>query len=531
MDNNNILEIKNFSLSFGTSQNYKFIIDKINISIPKGKTSAIVGESGSGKTLTALSILRLNPNSSNISSDSEIFFNGINLLKLNRKKLNNIRGSEISMIFQEPLSSLNPLHTVEKQISEILIIHGLQKKEVIQNRVIELLNRVRISDPEIKINRYPHQLSGGERQRVMIAMALANEPSLIIADEPTTALDVTVQFEILNLLRSLQAEMGLTILFITHDLGIVRNFSDYVYVMQNGQMIEVGDTENIFNNPQNEYTKNLVTAKDLGFRNFRVLSSEKILEVKKLEVKFEQNKLFSKKQTTRILNGIDFEIKTGETIGLVGESGSGKTTLGLAILRLISSNGDIIFLGNSISDKGFDALKKERRNFQIVFQDPFGSLSPRLTIGEIIEEGLIAQKILLDRKERLELVKNTLNDVGLEVDFMNRYPHEFSGGQRQRIAIARAIILKPKLIVLDEPTSSLDTTVQLQILDLLKELQDRYHLSYLFISHDLRVIRYISDRVLVINQGNIVEIDKTKNIFNSPKDNYTKKLITSAMLN
>ncbi|MDG2187994.1 MAG: dipeptide ABC transporter ATP-binding protein [Hyphomicrobiales bacterium] len=531
MDKNNILEIKNFSLSFGTAQNYKFIIDKINISIPKGKTTAIVGESGSGKTLTALSILRLNPNSSNISSDSEISFNGINLLKVNRKQLNNIRGKEISMIFQEPLSSLNPLHTIEKQISEILIIHNGFKKEDIQERVLKLLGKVRILDPEIKMKRYPHQLSGGERQRVMIAMALANEPSLIIADEPTTALDVTVQFEILNLLKILQDEMGLTILFITHDLGIVRNFSDYVYVMQEGKVIEEGNTEILFNNPKDQYTKNLLGAKDLSFRDIRKLKSERILEVEKLAVKFEQNKLFSKKQTTRVLNSISFEMKTGETIGLVGESGSGKTTLGLAILRLIRSEGDIIFSGENISNRGSNDLKKERKNFQIVFQDPFGSLSPRLTIGQIIEEGLIAQKIELDFEERMKLVKSTLKDVGLEVGFMNRYPHEFSGGQRQRIAIARAIILRPKLIVLDEPTSSLDTTVQLQILNLLKNLQDKFNLSYLFISHDLRVIRYISDRVLVINRGSIVEIDHTENIFNNPKDDYTKKLITSAMLN
>ena len=528
--NKNILQIINFALNFPASANGEFGIKNLNISIPKGKTISIVGESGSGKTLTALSILKLNPNTSVISDESQIIFSGRDILKIDKKELNAIRGNEISMIFQEPLSSLNPLHTVEKQISEALILHKTKKSQDIRGAVIDLMHKVRINEPETKLTRYPHQLSGGERQRVMIAMALSNNPKLLIADEPTTALDVTVQFEILKLLKTLQRELDLTILFITHDLSIVKNFTDYVYVMQNGCLVEEGSTDSIFNEPRDAYTKRLVNARNLVGKREKRNKSLEILKLNSLSAQYEQNKLFRKTRVNKVVSNINLSINLGETIGLVGESGSGKTTIGLSILRLIKSDGNIIFMGDDLARKSFKALKRIRKDLQIVFQDPFGSLSPRLTVEQIIEEGLIAQKIELDANGRKERVLEILKDVGLEPDQLNRYPHEFSGGQRQRIAIARAIILRPKLLVLDEPTSSLDATVQLQILNLLKKLQDKFNTSYIFISHDLRVIRYISDRVMVLNSGEIIEMDYTENIFNKPKNEYTKKLISSALL-
>ena len=528
--NKNILQIINFSLSFPASGNGEFGIKNLNISIPKGKTISIVGESGSGKTLTALSILRLNPNTSIISDESKIIFLGRDIQKIDKRELNTIRGNEISMIFQEPLSSLNPLHTVEKQISEALILHKTKKSQDIRGTVIDLMRKVRINEPEKKLARYPHQLSGGERQRVMIAMALSNNPKLLIADEPTTALDVTVQYEILKLLKTLQNELDLTILFITHDLSIVKNFTDYVYVMQNGCLVEEGSTNVIFNAPREAYTRRLVDARNLIGKRRKRNKSLEILKLNSLSAQYEQNKLFRKTKVNKVVSNISLSINLGETIGLVGESGSGKTTIGLSILRLIKSDGSIVFMGDDLARKSFKALKKRRKDLQIVFQDPFGSLSPRLTVEQIIEEGLIAQEIELDVNSRKDRVLETLKDVGLEPDQLNRYPHEFSGGQRQRIAIARAIILRPKLLVLDEPTSSLDATVQLQILNLLKKLQDKFNTSYIFISHDLRVIRYISDRVMVLNSGEIIEMDYTENIFNNPKNEYTKKLISSALL-
>ena len=528
--NKNILQIINLALNFPASGNGEFGIKNLNISIPRGKTISIVGESGSGKTLTALSILRLNPNTSIISNDSKIIFSGRDILKIDKKELNVIRGNEISMIFQEPISSLNPLHTVEKQISEALMLHKTKKSQDIRGAVIDLMHKVRINEPETKLTRYPHQLSGGERQRVMIAMALSNNPKLLIADEPTTALDVTVQFEILKLLKTLQSELDLTILFITHDLSIVKNFTDYVYVMQNGCLVEEGSTDSIFSKPSDAYTKRLVNARNLVGKRRKRNKSLEILKLNSLSAQYEQNKLFRKTRVNKVVSNINLSINLGETIGLVGESGSGKTTIGLSILRLIKSDGSIIFMGDDLARKSFKALKRIRKDLQIVFQDPFGSLSPRLTVEQIIEEGLIAQKIELDANGRKERVLEILKDVGLEPDQLNRYPHEFSGGQRQRIAIARAIILRPKLLVLDEPTSSLDATVQLQILNLLKKLQDKFNTSYIFISHDLRVIRYISDRVMVLNSGEIIEMDYTENIFNKPKNEYTKKLISSALL-
>ena len=528
--NQNILQILNFGLNFPTSGNGEFGIEDLNISIPTGKTISIVGESGSGKTLTALSILRLNPTTSIISDESKIIFSGRDILKIDQRELNAIRGNEISMIFQEPLSSLNPLHTVEKQISEALILHKKKKSQDVRDTVIDLLHKVRINEPEAKLTRYPHQLSGGERQRVMIAMALSNNPKLLIADEPTTALDVTVQYEILNLLKTLQSEFNLTILFITHDLSIVKNFTDYVYVMQNGRLVEEGSTGGIFNEPTDAYTKRLVNARNLERKRRKRNKSLEILKLNSLSAQYEQNKLFRKSKVNKVINNINLSINLGETIGLVGESGSGKTTIGLSILRLIKSEGSIVFMGDDIAKKSFKALKRIRKDLQIVFQDPFGSLSPRLTVEQIIEEGLIAQKIELDVNRRRERVLEILQDVGLARDQLNRYPHEFSGGQRQRIAIARAIILRPKLLVLDEPTSSLDATVQLQILNLLKELQDKFNTSYIFISHDLRVIRYVADRVMVLNSGEIIEMDYTENIFNNPRNDYTKKLISSALL-
>jgi microcin C transport system ATP-binding protein len=526
----NLLEIKNFNMKFKGSTESDFQINDVEINIPEGKTVAIVGESGSGKTLTALSILGLNPNTSIIQSNSQILFDKEDLIKISNDQLNQIRGNKISMVFQEPLSALNPLHTVEKQISEGMLIHKLAKKHEIRSKVIELMKKVRISDPESKLARYPHQLSGGERQRVMIAMALSNNPQLLIADEPTTALDVTIQYEILNLLKSLQEELNLAILFITHDLGIVKDFSDFVYVMQGGKVIESGIVEDIFQNPRKNYTKELVNARSLQLKKKRMNKSLEIFKVEDLSVNYIQKKSLMKTLTNNVLKEINFSINLGETVGLVGESGSGKTTIGLSILRLIKSQGKVIFMGQDFSKLNRIELNPKRKDFQIVFQDPYGSLSPRMTIGQIIEEGLISQKIELNARKRLEMTNEILQDVGLSTQHINRYPHEFSGGQRQRIAIARAIILRPKLLILDEPTSSLDSTVQLQILNLLTDLQEKYNTAYLFISHDLRVIRYMADRVFVINSGNIVESDYTENIFNRPKNDYTKKLISSALL-
>ena len=530
ISNKNILEMKDFGLNFTANGDKGFAIRNLNISIPKGKTISIVGESGSGKTLTALSILRLHPNPSSITDESRIIFSGKDILKIHQKELNKIRGNDISMIFQEPLSSLNPLHTIERQICESIISHRAKKTVALRDAVIELMSKVRINEPKEKLTRYPHQLSGGERQRVMIAMALANNPKLLIADEPTTALDVTVQYEILKLLKTLQQEFNLTILFITHDLSIVKNFTDYVYVMQDGCVVEEGSTFSIFKKPANPYTKKLVNARNLERKERNRSKSLELLKLNTLSAQYEQNKLLRKTTVNKVINNINLSVNLGETIGLVGESGSGKTTIGLSILRLIKSDGGIVFMGDDISKKSIRNLKKVRKDLQIVFQDPFGSLSPRLTVEQIIEEGLIAQKIELDPNQRRERVLETLEDVGLEPDQLNRYPHEFSGGQRQRIAIARAIILRPKLLVLDEPTSSLDATVQLQILNLLKELQDKFNTSYIFISHDLRVIRYVADRVMVLNSGEIIEMDYTENIFNKPKNEYTKKLISSALL-
>lgn len=530
ISNKNILEMKDFGLNFTANGDKGFAIRNLNISIPKGKTISIVGESGSGKTLTALSILRLHPNPSSITDESRIIFSGKDILKIHQKELNKIRGNDISMIFQEPLSSLNPLHTIERQISESIISHKAKKTVAVRDAVIELMSKVRINEPKEKLTRYPHQLSGGERQRVMIAMALANNPKLLIADEPTTALDVTVQYEILNLLKTLQHEFNLTILFITHDLSIVKNFTDYVYVMQDGCVVEEGSTFSIFKKPANPYTKKLVNARNLERKERNRSKSLELLKLNTLSAQYEQNKLLRKTTVNKVINNINLSVNLGETIGLVGESGSGKTTIGLSILRLIRSDGGIVFMGDDISKKSIRNLKKVRKDLQIVFQDPFGSLSPRLTVEQIIEEGLIAQKIELDPNQRRERVLETLEDVGLDPDQLNRYPHEFSGGQRQRIAIARAIILRPKLLVLDEPTSSLDATVQLQILNLLKELQDKFNTSYIFISHDLRVIRYVADRVMVLNSGEIIEMDSTENIFNKPRNEYTKKLISSALL-
>tara|TARA_Y100000590_G_scaffold364139_1_gene422321 strand:+ start:76143 stop:77744 length:1602 start_codon:yes stop_codon:yes gene_type:complete len=527
----NLIELKDFSLEFNQANGSNFSIKEINIDIPKGQTTALVGESGSGKTLTALSLLRLNPQVSRIDPKSKILFEDKNITSMSSKDLNSLRGKDISMIFQEPLSSLNPLHSIEKQITEIMILHSYVSASNAREEAIKLMHKVMIRDPESKLSRYPHQLSGGERQRVMIAMALANNPKLLIADEPTTALDVTVQYEILHLLKQIQSDIGLTILFITHDLGIVKNFSDKVYIMQDGQIIEEGKTLSIFDNPRKNYTKDLINARLLEEKEQKAIKKKSIIETNNLSVTISNNGLFSKNIETKILDSVSLVISTGETLGLVGESGSGKTTLGLAILRLLKSDGKIIFDEEVLSNKKYKDLRKKRGDFQIVFQDPFGSLSPRLTIGQIIEEGLIAQNFDLDEKQRAILVNETLVDVGLDIETVNRYPHEFSGGQRQRIAIARAIILRPRFIVLDEPTSSLDATVQFQILRLLKDLQEKYNLSYLFISHDLNVIRSISDRVMVIENGSIVEMDTTKNIFRYPKQEYTKTLLKSAMLN
>jgi len=529
--NKNLLEVCDLSLSFMQNNNQINILDNVNFKIKKQQTVSLVGESGSGKSLTALSIMGLLPGSAVLSPPSKVLFNSENIMKIPSRHMDKIRGNEISMIFQEPLSSLNPLHTIQKQIAEIIILHNGFSYKSAKALTIELLHKVGIQNVLDKLGNYPHQLSGGERQRVMIAIAIANEPQLLIADEPTTALDVTTQFKILKLLKELQNDIGMSILLITHDLGIVKNFSDEVCIMKDGIIVENGATKKILSEPEHQYTKHLLGSQLEINQEKDLSSSEQILKVDKLRVWYPIKKgIFNK--TSHYLKAVDdvsFSLRKGEVLGIVGESGSGKTTLGLAVVRLISSKGEICFNQDYINNKSFKELRKFRRDIQVVFQDPYGSLSPRMTIEQIVEEGLIAQKINLTKNERLLSVCNTLNDVGIDISSKDRYPHEFSGGQRQRIAIARALILKPKFIMLDEPTSSLDVSVQLQIIKLLQNLRTKYKLSYIFISHDLKVINSIADKVIVMNKGKIIEYGNTMDILQNPKNEYTKELVSSSL--
>ena len=529
--NETLLEVKDLSVAFAQGGRTTLAVDKVSFSINKGETLALVGESGSGKSVSALSILKLLPYPSASHPSGSIRFKGAELLDADERDLMKVRGNDITMIFQEPMTSLNPLHTVERQIGEILELHQNLKGAAARARIVDLLGKVGIRDPETRLLDYPHQLSGGQRQRVMIAMALANNPDLLIADEPTTALDVTVQAQILKLLKELQAEFGMAMLLITHDLGIVRHMADKVVVMQRGKAVEQGDAKEIFANPKHAYTKLLLTAEPKGAPPPSDPSAPVVMETKNLKVWFPIKRGFFRKTVGHIkaVDGVDATVRQGQTLGVVGESGSGKTTLGLALLRLIRSEGPIVYMGKSIDGYNTAMMRPLRKEMQIVFQDPFGSLSPRLSIQQIVEEGLTVLGRTLSYEERRDIVAHALTEVGLDPATMDRYPHEFSGGQRQRIAIARALALEPKFIMLDEPTSALDMSVQAQIVDLLRALQAKHNLAYLFISHDLKVVRALANEVIVMRNGVTVESGPTAEVFSHPKTDYTKALIAAAL--
>ncbi len=523
----NIISIKNLSIVFNKDNK---IVKGINLEIAQGKTTAIVGESGSGKTLSALSILKLLPNSAKISN-GEIWFNDKDLLKLSDKEIQKIRGNKITTIFQEPMTSLNPLHTINKQIEEIILTHTNFNTKKAKNRTIELLNEVGLENISKRQKVYPFELSGGQRQRAMIAMSIANNPDLLIADEPTTALDVTIQIQILELLVNLQKKLGMTMLFISHDLSVVKKMAEYVYVMKEGEVVEFGTKEKIFKNPEHPYTKKLISSQSKRKIN-KKFSMNKILKIKNLDVWYPIKKGFLKRTIDHVkaINHINLSLNTKETLGVVGESGSGKTSLILAILKLINSKGEIFIYNKNINLLNAKQTLKIRKKIQIVFQDPFSSLSPRMNIEEIVCEGLGIHYPKISNQEKRDRLKDVLNKVGINYsDSINRYPHEFSGGQRQRIAIARALILEPEILILDEPTSALDITIQNQILDLLNELQLELSLSYIFISHDMKVIRSVADKVVVLKDGYIIEENTCDEIFNNPKSEYTKNLIRSVI--
>jgi len=524
-----LLQVENLSVEFATEHGQVPAVRGVSFDIAPGQTVALVGESGSGKSVTALSVLRLLPYPAASHPTGRILFNGQDLLHIDDRAIRGVRGNAISMIFQEPMSSLNPLHTVERQVSEALILHRGMRKAAARARTIELLSEVGIPDPVSRLDDFPHQLSGGQRQRVMIAMALANEPQLLIADEPTTALDVTIQAQILELLMTLQKKRGMAILFITHDLQIVRRMAEITHVMTEGKIVESGPTETVFANPQHAYTKKLLAAEPKG-EPPATSEAEPIVAAEKLRVWFPIKRGFLRRTVGHIkaVDDVDISIRRGETLGVVGESGSGKTTLGRALLRLIGSEGRIVYLGRDIERLSWGAMRPLRKDLQIVFQDPFGSLSPRMSIAEIIAEGLAVHAPQLTAAERDTRVVRALGEVGLDPDARFRYPHEFSGGQRQRIAIARAMVLEPKFVVLDEPTSALDMSVQAQVVDLLRELQRRHGLTYLFISHDLRVVRALANQLMVMRNGKVVEHGPAAQVFADPQSDYTRALMAAA---
>jgi microcin C transport system ATP-binding protein len=524
-----LLAARNLSVAFGEGAKARTVVDRVSFSLRRGETLALVGESGSGKSVTAQSIVRLLPYPAASHPTGEILFDGRDVLKMSDRDLREIRGSRITMVFQEPMTSLNPLHTIERQIGEIIELHEGRRGDT-RARVISLLTEVGIPDPATRLGAFPHQLSGGQRQRVMIAMALANRPDLFIADEPTTALDVTVQAQILKLLKDLQAKYGMAMLFITHDLGIVRKIAGEVAVMQRGRIVESGKTALVFAAPSHEYTRMLLAAEPKGEPPPADDSARVIIAADNLRVWFPIRKGLLRRTVDHVkaVDGVSVTVREGQTVGVVGESGSGKTTLGLAILRLIRSQGPILYCGRPIDGLNVKQMRPLRRDMQIVFQDPFGSLSPRLSVAEIVEEGLVAQKSKLNAEERRVVVARALRDTGLDPDTMDRYPHEFSGGQRQRIAIARAMALDPKFVVLDEPTSALDMSVQAQIVDLLRGLQKKRALAYLFISHDLKVVRALASEIIVMRRGKIVESGVARDIFTAPREDYTKALFAAA---
>ena len=522
-----LVEVRDLSICFRSRTGESLAVDKVSFEIRKGETVALVGESGSGKSVTALSILKLLPYPTAHHPCGQVIFKGRDLMPLPEPEMRKVRGNDISIIFQEPMTSLNPLHTIEKQISEILLLHKGLTGAAARKRVIELLGHVGIPDPETRLGSYPHQLSGGQRQRVMIAMALANEPDLLVADEPTTALDVTVQAQILALLKDIQSRLGMAMLFITHDLGIVRKIADRACVMNRGQIVEHGPVEQLFKSPQHPYTKALLAAEPKRQPAPINAEGEVVVKTNDLKVWFPIKRGLLRKVVGHIkaVDGISMEVRRGETLGVVGESGSGKTTLGLAILRLISSEGPVVFLGKELQGLRFKEMRPIRRDMQIVFQDPYGSLSPRMSVADIVEEGLKVHQPSLSTQERRAAIVRALTDVGLDPATCSRYPHEFSGGQRQRIALARAVALEPSFIVLDEPTSALDMLIQAQIVDLLCAIQKRKNLTYMFISHDLKVVAALASRLMVMRHGKVVEEGPAAEIFSNPKSDYTLSLI------
>ncbi len=522
-----LLEVRNLSVSFGATS----AVSRISFTLNRGETLALVGESGSGKSVSALSILQLLPYPHAHHPDGSILLRGEELLGADARRLREVRGNQIAMIFQEPMTSLNPLHSIEKQISETLILHKGLRGAPLRARILELLDWVGLPEAANRLNALPHELSGGQRQRVMIAMALANTPDILIADEPTTALDVTIQAQILALLKALQARLGMATLFITHDLGIVRKMADRVCVMRAGEIVEAGTVADLFANPQHPYTRQLLAAEPQGEPPPEVADAPEILSSTDLRVWFplKRNGFGRVTEYVKAVDGVSVKVRQGQTLGVVGESGSGKTTLGLALLRLLSSEGAIRFDQQRIDVLQSWALRPLRKAMQIVFQDPFASLSPRLSVGEIVEEGLLVHGLAGDRAARRARITQALEDVGLDPKTQDRYPHEFSGGQRQRIAIARALVLQPRLLILDEPTSALDVSVQAQMVDLLRELQRRYQLAYIFISHDLRVVRALANHLLVMKDGQVVEAGPAQQVFADPQHPYTQALLAAAL--
>ena len=522
-----LLEVRDLTVAFTQDGATSEAVKRVSFAIEKGETLALVGESGSGKSVTALSTVSLLPASAAVTGS--VRYAGAEMIGAPEAELRRVRGNDISFIFQEPMTSLNPLHTLEQQLGESLALHQGLRGDAARRRILELMAKTGIRDPESRLGAYPHQLSGGQRQRVMIAMALANQPDLLVADEPTTALDVTIQAQILELLAELQKSEGMSLLFITHDLGIVRRFADKVCVMKDGEIVEAGRTGEIFADPRHPYTRMLLAAEPGGAPDPVPERAEKIIETENLKVWFPIQAGLLRRTVGHVkaVNDATISVREGETLGVVGESGSGKTTLALAIMRLLSSEGRISFVGNDIQDWQARQIRPLRKDMQVVFQDPYGSLSPRMTIEQIVAEGLGVHDVA-GGHDRGRMVADILSEVGLDPAMMHRYPHEFSGGQRQRIAIARAMILQPRLVVLDEPTSALDMTVQVQIVELLRELQRKHKLAYLFISHDLKVVRALSHKVMVMKEGDVVEAGSNAEIFGNPRTEYTRTLMAAA---
>ncbi|MGR3804471.1 MAG: ABC transporter ATP-binding protein [Marinibacterium profundimaris] len=523
-----LLEVKDLTVAFRQDGQLMQAVKGVSFSVDRGETVALVGESGSGKSVSALSTVSLLGENAVVGGSAR--YNGTEMIGAGAETLHRVRGNDISFIFQEPMTSLNPLHTIRKQLGEVMALHQNITGKAADARIIDLMTKVGIRDPETRLDAYPHQLSGGQRQRVMIAMALANEPDILIADEPTTALDVTIQAQILELLARLKDEERMGLLFITHDLGIVRRFADKVCVMKDGEIVEAGPAEEIFSNPQHPYTQKLLAAEPTGSPEPVAPDADEVARTEHLKVWFPIQRGFLRRTVGHVkaVNDATISVRAGETLGIVGESGSGKTTLALALMRLIPSEGPLWLGDQDLRTLSTGELRRIRKDMQIVFQDPFGSLSPRMTCAEIISEGLTIHKVDKHRSQR-ELVAEAMVETGLNPAAMDRYPHEFSGGQRQRIAIARAMVLRPKLLVLDEPTSALDMTVQVQIVELLRGLQRKYGLAYLFISHDLKVVRAMSHRILVMKQGDIVEAGEAEELFERPSHPYTRELLAAAL--